>query len=110
MICCGYSELVSCTKKDSLKNLHENVSSVFGQKIKLYIINETERIWIPDSQDISVKNYLRETPKLKPQYPLPANIVYKIYLDDGSCHIDHYQKPIAPVTLNICLTCRIHDK
>lgn len=107
--CCGYSEIVSCTKDDTLRKLHENVGSVFGKKIKLYILNVNEKIWIPDSQDITVKNYLKETTNLRPEYPMPANIVYKIYLDDGSCHLDHYQKPAIPRMINVCMTCRIHE-
>ena len=107
--CCGYSELVHCRKDGSLKVLYDNVSTIFGQTIKLYIINETDRIWIPNSNDILIKTYLRETPQLKPEYPLPANIVYKVYIDDGSCHKDHYQKPDVPPPILICLTCRIHE-
>jgi len=106
--CCGYSELVTCSKEDTLKRLHENISTVFGKTVKLYIVNESEKIWIPDSTDIKVKNFLKETPKLKPEYPLPSNIVYKVYLDDGACHINHYPKPVMPI--NVCISCRIHDK
>lgn len=106
--CCGYSELVNVAKEGTLQMLYDNVSSIFGKNCKLYIIRESERLWIPSSNDI-IKEYLRETPQLKPEYPLPANIVYKIYIDDGSCHINHYQKPIMPPPINICLTCRIHE-
>jgi hypothetical protein len=106
--CCGYSEIITCSKTGTLKNLYENVIDVFGKNTKLYVLDD-KRAWLPDSNDITVKDYLRETKSLKPEYPLPSNIVYKIFLDDGSCHIDQCNYNPA-VFMDICLTCRIHDK
>jgi hypothetical protein len=107
--CCGYSELVNCTKGDTLKKLYENVSAVFEIKnINLYVLVEGRRLWIPNT-DIEVNKYIKELwPFLKPEYPLPAKIVYKIYMDDGSCHIGQHQTPTLPYA-NVCVSCRIHN-
>jgi hypothetical protein len=103
--CCGYSELVSCTKEDTLAKLYNHVSFIFRKKIKLFILIGVQKVWIP-SCDLLVKDYLREmTDFLKPEYPLPHDIVYKIYIDDGHCQIDHN----IPSSF-ICVSCDFHGK
>lgn len=104
--CCGYSELISCTKEDTLKKLYENVSLIFRNKnIKLFIMIKDEKIWIPNSNDICVKDYIQMMASfLKPAYPVPCDIIYKIYIDDGHCQTDHNTPAF------ICVTCNFHGK
>lgn len=107
--CCGYSELVNCTKEDTLKKLYENVAAVFCKEVNLYVFVEGKRLWIPNSET-KVKKYLKEMESfLKPEYPMPSRIIYKIYLDDGHCHIDHHKKEELPYA-NVCVKCLIHPK
>jgi len=105
--CCGYSELVSCTKDDTLKKLVDNIATIFcNKKIKLFIFFKEEKIWIPPSQDILVKDYLREMSCLKPEYPIPCEIVYKIYIDDGHCVVGHQDYKPSPF---VTFTCNFHE-
>ena len=101
MKCCGYSEIVSCTKEDSLKRLYETIQTIFrAQNIKLYVSYKGVNVWIPDA-DIKISDYLRQMEQ-KAEYPLPCNVVYKIFLDDGHCHIDHNAgRPFMNVVCNI---------
>ena len=104
--CCGYSEFVSCTKEDSLKKLFDNIATIFCNKqIKLFTILSGEKVWIPPSSDISVKEYIREM-NLKPEYPLPCEIVYKIYIDDGHCIVGHQDYTPTPF---VTFTCKFHE-
>jgi hypothetical protein len=104
--CCGYSELVSCTKEDTLKKLYENIFLIFRNKnIKLFIMIEDKKVWIPNSSDIFTKDYIQVMNAfLKPEYPIPCDIIYKIYIDDGHCQTDH--KP--PGFIHV--TCDFHGK
>uniref|UniRef100_A0A6C0HSF0 Uncharacterized protein n=1 Tax=viral metagenome TaxID=1070528 RepID=A0A6C0HSF0_9ZZZZ len=100
--CCGYSELVSCTKEDSLKRLYEVIQTIFHtQNIKLYVGYKGVNVWIPKTDDIKIGDYLRQMEQ-KAEYPIPCNVVYKIFLDDGHCHVDHnMNRPFANVICNI---------
>jgi len=104
MKCCGYSEIVSCTKEDSLKRLYEIIQTIFrAQNIKLYVSYKGVNVWIPNA-DVKIHDYLHEMEQ-KAEYPLPCNVVYKIFLDDGHCHIDHNA---ARPFMNV--VCNIHEK
>ena len=100
--CCGYSELVTCTKEDSLKRLYEIIRTIFRAKnIKLYISYENVNIWVPESDDVKISNYL-SIMKQKAEYPLPSNVVYKLFLDDGHCHADNNNgQPFMNIICNI---------
>ena len=103
--CCGYSELVSCTKEDTLKKLYENITLIFQNKnIKLFLMIEDKKVWVPNC-DIFIKDYIQNMSSfLKPVYPIPCDIIYKIYIDDGHCQADH-----TPPAF-ICVTCNFHGK
>jgi len=104
MKCCGYSELVSCTKNDTLKRLYETIQTIFhAQNIKLYVAYKGVNVWIPDA-DIKISDYLLQMEQ-KAEYPLPCNVVYKIFLDDGHCHVDHN---VVQPFMNV--VCNIHAK
>jgi len=102
MKCCGYSELVACTKEDSLKRLYDTIQTIFHAKtIKLYVAYKGVNVWVPNTIDIKVSDYLRQMEQ-KAEYPIPCNVVYKIFLDDGHCHVDHnIGRPFTNVLCNI---------
>lgn len=109
--CCGYSEMVSCTKEDTLKKLYDHISYIFrNTKIKLFILHGGQKLWIPPSNDIFIKDYLREMREfLKPEYPIPCEIIYKIYIDDGHCVIGHQgYKPVNPSPF-VVFNCKFHE-
>jgi hypothetical protein len=90
--CCGYSTFVLVNKRGTLLDLYKEVSLWFECKTlhELYIVsNETnEKKTIPITEMVTIKDYIREFQRIffVPLYPIPNNIVYKIYLDDGHCH------------------------
>ncbi len=89
---CGYSDFILMYKDNSLLDLYKNISLHFECKdIKqLYILNvETNtKINIPITEKITIRQYITENNNttLKPIYPMPCNIVYRIYFDDGHHH------------------------
>ena len=89
---CGYSDFILMYKDNSLLDLYKNISLHFVCKdIKqLYILNvETNtKINIPITEKITIRQYITENNNttLKPIYPMPCNIVYRIYFDDGHHH------------------------
>jgi hypothetical protein len=88
--CCGYSEWISVYKKDTLRQLYNNLNIQFAtnQKTihKLYLINDEGGKILIENNDIIVSDIIKY---LKPIYPMPHWIVYKLYLDDGNCHNHH---------------------
>ena len=90
--CCGYSEIIDCPKVETLENLYAIISDIFQvpkDKLKLYILHENSKILIVRT-NVKIKDFLSVMQDIiKPEYPLPSQIVYKIYFDDGTCHKDH---------------------
>lgn len=91
--CCGYSTFVLVNKHGSLLDLYKEVSLWFECKTvkELFVVsNENEKRTIPMTQMVSIKNYMKELNRafFTPLYPMPNNIVYKIYFDDGHNHND----------------------
>jgi len=87
--CCGYSEWISVYKKDSLSQLYHNLNIQFATyentDNKLYIFdNYGNKIFI-ENNEMNIYDFIKEH-TLKPIYPYPDWIVYKLYLDDGICH------------------------
>jgi len=93
--CCGYSEWISVYKKDTLRQLYNNLNIQFAtnQKTihKLYLINDEGDKILIENNDIIVSDIIKY---LKPIYPMPHWIVYKLYLDDGNCHNHHLTEKI----------------
>ena len=93
--CCGYSEWISVYKKDTLRQLYNNLNIQFAtnQKTihKLYLINDEGDKILIENNDIIVSEIIKY---LKPIYPMPHWIVYKLYLDDGNCHSHHLTEKI----------------
>jgi hypothetical protein len=93
--CCGYQTFITIYKDESLTDLYKRVSFHFEtNEIKsLFIITpRNEKIMVPISGLITFRQFLMSQindSNMIPIYPLPAHIVYRIYVDDGHCHI-HY--------------------
>lgn len=89
--CCGYSEWISVYKKDTLKQLYHNLNIQFANNNKtnnqLYMMdNHFNKIYI-ENNDIIISDFIRNHPLFfTPIYPIPNWIVYRLYLDDGTCH------------------------
>lgn len=94
--CCGYSCWVSVYKDETYSALYKNVMREFGYpqlpcKFELYGTNENgENFILPkisDKEELSIKDFLIQNKKFFVTiYPVPAKLVYKIYLDDGHSH------------------------
>ena len=86
---CGYSEFILICKDNTLLDLYKHISLHFECKNikKLYVLNEEtqEIIIIPVTEKITLRQYIVENnnTSLKPIYPIPCHIVYRIYFDDG---------------------------
>jgi len=94
--CCNYSTFVTVYKDETLADLYNRIILHFGgiEIDRLYFISsEGGQINIPLSKKPVFQfvrdNILTNPIKWVPVYPVPAPIVYRIYLDDGHCH-EHY--------------------
>ena len=104
--CCGYSEIISVYKEHTtLQDLYNNVLCQFQMNSlqNLWIFNNLTggKLSIPNNNTSLQQYILNNNAFFTPIYPLPAKVVYKLYFDDGSCHIDH-------INNNVCLQCNIH--
>jgi len=113
--CCGYDEWVTVYKDDKVTTLYKNIEkafqylSCFKEQDKIQIIARAldgellviPKVWI-ENNDEEIGEYQQKEPTIreflnnptnhkffKPVYPIPAKVVYKIWLDDGICHHDH---------------------
>jgi hypothetical protein len=89
---CGYSEFFSIHKDHTLLELYNKISLQFScRDIKgLFLADGVRRYNIPITSMTSIRKFVSDglaDSNLKnfliPIYPLPAKVVYKIYLDDG---------------------------
>ena len=98
--CCGYSEWISVYKKDTIKQLYNNLNIQFATNeksiYKLYLINNEGNKILVENNDMIVSEFIKN---LNPIYPMPYWIVYKLYLDDGTSHTHHSTENI---------NCKIH--
>lgn len=88
--CCGYSQFVSVYKYGSLSLLFDSISYVFGNKdpisIFVYNIESGDYLEVPNTNDIILKQFILDNQQLfKPIYPLPHQVVYKIFYEDRHC-------------------------
>jgi hypothetical protein len=92
--CCNYFVWISIYKSFSLQQLYENVTTHFeitNEPINLIVVNtnNNEKLNIPND-NTKIKEFIKQNTKFFcPLYPLPSNIVYKIYLDYGYCYNDN---------------------
>jgi len=86
--CCNYSEIFCINKNETLENLHRNIFFQFQVKPELYVldINTNEKVVVPHSKDITIREFILKNPQLfTPLYPLPEEVVYRLYYHEG-CH------------------------
>ena len=92
---CGYGEFLTVYKKQTLLDLYKSVSMHFECKdIKeLFFINSFngEKIRIPITDEITIFQFIFNNNNgsaqiIKPIYPVPCKIVYRLYFDDGHRH------------------------
>jgi hypothetical protein len=97
--CCGYGTFITVYKDETLIDVYKKASMHIGtNEIKsLFIITPlNEKIMVPISSLITFRQFLMSqiidsnNPNMVPIYPMPAHIVYRIYVDDGHCHIHDY--------------------
>ena len=92
---CGYGEFLVIYKKQTLLDLYKMVSMQFESKDvkELFFMdsNTIEKIRIPITNEITIWEFIFSknngtNQSIKPVYPIPCKIVYKIYFDDGHTH------------------------
>ena len=86
--CCGYSTFILVYKKQTLLDLYKIVSLDFECSTlkSLYAKNDLgEKLTVPITELLTIKDFIIKYRQdyLKPIYPVPNQIVYKLYLDDG---------------------------
>ena len=106
--CCGYSTFITIYKDETLIDLYNKIILHYGGieieglyfKAKVRLDNDNDNhnnilvdknITVPLSNK-AIFQFVRENiscvpRKLVPIYPLPNPVVYRLYLDDGYCHI-----------------------
>ena len=93
---CGYGEFNTIYKQQSLLDLYSIVSLQFDREIiEIFFLNDItkEKIKIPISNTITIQNFISKHNSgpeiiIKPIYPVPCKIVYRLYFDDGHKHND----------------------
>jgi hypothetical protein len=89
--CCGYSEFTFMYKEATLNELYNSIYYQFQLTRETYNIrlflkdNLGNEIQVP-SNSTKLNDFIKgHRPVLTPIYPVPAQVVYKFYLDDGHC-------------------------
>ncbi len=92
---CGHGQFLTMFKKQTLIDLYKIISLDYECKDikKLFFINNctNEKIYIPITAEITIRDFLFSHNSgtvqiIKPVYPMPCKIVYRIYFDDGHTH------------------------
>lgn len=82
--CCNYSEFLTVYKKKTLKDLYTDVKYHYDHLNieSLYVLTNNEKVIIPNNENIILCDYINNNKNyFIPVYPVPSQIVYKIYLD-----------------------------
>jgi len=91
---CGYGEFNTIYKKQTLLDLYAIVALQFDREIiQIFFLNDItkEKIKIPISNSITIQDFIFKYNSgheliIKPIYPVPCKIVYRLYYDDGHSH------------------------
>jgi hypothetical protein len=91
---CGYGEFLTAYKTQSLLDLYNIISLQFDREIvEIFFLNNIthEKIKIPITSNIKIQDFIFNCNSgsqqiIKPIYPIPCKIVYRIYYDDGHTH------------------------
>lgn len=91
--CCGYSQFQIFSNKYTLAEFYQNVSYEWSNTVKLDLF-----VLDGSGQRLDIPKYINSTTLREfitnnrtffiPIYPVPAKVVYRIYLDDGHTHDD----------------------
>ena len=93
--CCGYSELVPLSKNATCEDLYKSVIMQFqlnqSQQVRLYVYTIDVSGNLIFNNDLFIQNnnkslrdFISENNQvMRPLYPIPANVVYKLCFDDG---------------------------
>jgi len=82
---CGYKWMTAFYKDNTLAEVYRGITLDFQNPLAvLYIKNaEGEREDIPNTDTIHLGEFIRaNNAVMRPVYPMPARVVYKIYYDD----------------------------
>ena len=93
---CGYGCFMPINKKSTLIELYNSVSLLFEREVmELFFLNNdtNEKIKVPISSNISILDFIFKHNSgsnlvIKPIYPVPCKVVYRLYYDDGHTHGD----------------------
>jgi hypothetical protein len=92
---CGHGQFIPIFKRQTLIDIYKIISLHYDCKdIKqLFFINSctNEKIYIPITHVITIQDFLfshnsGSAQIIKPIYPIPYTVVYRIYFDDGHTH------------------------
>jgi len=96
--CCGYSQFQTYSNKYTLAEFYQNVAYEWSNttKLDLYVLDESggsggsgKRLHIPKYISVTLREFISNNRTFFiPIYPVPAKVVYRIYLDDGHTHDD----------------------
>ena len=79
-------EIFRCVE-DTFQIYKNNYNST-GYEYNLYVVHRetNEHMFLPRTLDMPIKVYIQENiPYFTPIYPVPATVIYRIYIDDGHC-------------------------
>ena len=93
---CGYGCFMPINKKSSLIDLYSSVSQLFEREVlELFFLSDdtNEKIKVPISGNLSVQDFIFKynsgsKSRIRPIYPVPCKVVYRLYFDDGHTHGD----------------------
>ena len=91
---CGYGEFNTIYKKQTLLDLYAIIMLQFDREIiQIFFLNDItkEKITIPITNSITIQDFIFKYNSgteliIKPIYPIPCKIVYRLYFDDGHTH------------------------
>lgn len=104
---CGYGCFMPINKKSTLIELYNSVSLLFEREVlELFFMNNNtnEKIKVPISGNTSVLDFIFKHNSgsnvvIKPIYPVPCKVVYRLYFDDGHTHGDQLCNIVQPQQL-----------
>jgi len=109
--CCGYGEWVSVFKDQPIVQLYNNIENQFAglrPKELCAIDISGNKLLVPETSNLTLRLLIKNNPSFfKPIYPLPAYVIYRIYIDEGCCHKGKHDN--IPMDNNYCGNCIVHN-
>ena len=89
--CCGYSQFQTYSNKYTLAEFYQNVAYEWltATKLDMFVLDGSgKRLDIPKYiNSTTLREFIANNRQFFiPIYPVPAKVVYRIYLDDGHTH------------------------